>query len=244
MQVDSCDPDDEAAIDSIVTDESRIYLSLSNRDEQEGRKNYVVLNKSDLKVISEEHRPDSIANNDLVAQQHFTTPNYLISASADYAKSSIQITSLSKQGGEPKIVLLENRALQPPTLYSLSERDALLAVVSNEQGNTAKIGLIDITSGTVKTLLDLKTGTNQEVQLISDKNYIFIGNGRDLLIYDIGKLQIRRYLKDYTSVSFDGIPGGVDNNRIVRLMIDQDRLFVFSIYGNIGRVMDLKEIWQ
>ena len=97
---------------------------------------------------------------------------------------------------------------------------------------------VSVPSGTVQTLLGLPDSS----AAILHGRTLYVGYGRDLLIYDLKDRRLRRYIKNFITAGFRNNGFGLDMNRIERLIIDHGKLIVLTFYGANSRIIQLSDL--
>ncbi len=161
------------------------------------------------------------------------TKDYLVSRTSGiqgdpytiFTKTGEYVTKINQEIGKPLSwpILVDGNNI----LFSETTKDGIL------------IKTINVPSGKIQTLLGLPTASSRVAVPAIDKKLLFIGLGRDLLVYDLNKKQLGSYVKDF-------ILGGFENNghglSISRLIIDQDRLLAITTHGERSRIIDLEDL--
>ena len=114
--------------------------------------------------------------------------------------------------------------------------------INSAMKDKVKFSFYDISTNKDETLFYAKRIANQKYpHSITYKNFLIIGTGHDLFIYDINKRKIVAYDKNFIE---EPVLGHVDRNRIDKLHIYKDKLYVVTFNGENSRVVDLKKIAQ
>ncbi|MFP4593218.1 lysozyme inhibitor LprI family protein [uncultured Ralstonia sp.] len=104
------------------------------------------------------------------------------------------------------------------------------------------IKLVSLPSGAVQTLLGLPvTPLRVPVPMLHEQT-LYVGYGRDLLIYDLSARRLNRYIKDFIPGEFKNNGFGLDAHRITRLMIDQGRLIALTFHGVNSQIIRLSDL--
>lgn len=142
-----------------------------------------------------------------------------------------------KTGGAPKTVQFgATDSLSWPVAV---EGNSIIVKVAMRNG--ALIKQVNATTGTALTLLGVPTTSQRYPVVALYKQTLFIGFGRDLIVFDLTSNQIHRYIKDYI-VSSQGPSSNIDANQIVRLIVDRDRLIALTFRGENSRVVRLEDL--
>jgi uncharacterized protein YecT (DUF1311 family) len=104
------------------------------------------------------------------------------------------------------------------------------------------VKLVSLPTGTVQTLFGLPVTTINILVTKLHQGALYVGYGRDLLIYDLSNHRLRRYIKDFMSAGFRDNGSGLDANRIDRLIIDRGRLIALTNYGENSRIIPLSDL--
>lgn len=105
------------------------------------------------------------------------------------------------------------------------------------------IKLVNVPTGAVRTLFGLPTTQSRFPVTILHQKFLYVGFGRDLLIFDLDGNRLKRYIKDFIPVGFKDNGFGLDSNRIDRLIIDQGRLMALTFYGKDSRIVQLGDLY-
>jgi hypothetical protein len=111
-------------------------------------------------------------------------------------------------------------------------------VIHHSASGDQLIKLVSLPSGAVQTLLGLPDSS----ATILHGQTLYVGYGRDLLIYDLKDHRLRRYIKNFITAGFRNNGVGLDMNRIERLIIDQGKLIVLTFYGANSRIIQLSDL--
>jgi hypothetical protein len=125
------------------------------------------------------------------------------------------------------------------TQVALGEGDGPV-VVSGTSVNAMVLRSIAPQTGKVRTELRLAFNPNVGASWAVDGQTLFVGRGRDLLVYDMGRGTLSAVLRDF--VPEDDRPG--HDHRIVQLVIDAafDHLVVLTQDGHHSQVVSLKAL--
>lgn len=104
------------------------------------------------------------------------------------------------------------------------------------------IKLVNLPSGAVQTLLGLPVTHSRVPAPMLHEQTLYVGYGRDLLIYDLSARRLKRYIKDFIPGGFKNNGFGLDAHRIIRLMIDQGRLLALTFYGANSQIIRLSDL--
>lgn len=255
--IEGCDDDYQDTIESIATDDSKIYLSIGYRYESKDRTDFISINRKTLVTEAEKH---------LSAGTLFFNEGKLFSCDCGGSNSgctSIDPISFTKHdeamecrnngySDEARLRLPQSGEMLGATKASaqgdiknipLSSDYPKVGVVSGDRGVSVQITITPSQSSPARVIADLKTLPNAGVATLANDNLLFIGNGHDLLIYDLNGFQLRRYIKDFIPNSFANNGFGVDTNRISRLLVDRGRLLALTFNGQNSQLIDLKGIY-
>ena len=139
----------------------------------------------------------------------------------DKPKKSMRYTTLSVIEGTDKFVY--------------SEID-----VNSKMNDKVKFSFYDIETDTDKTLFYIKTIPNVKYPFSAIyQNWLIIGSGHDLFIYDIDKMVFVTYHVNFIPTEPES---NMDWNKIDGLYIYKDKLFVKTFHGGNSQVVDLKKL--
>ena len=161
------------------------------------------------------------------------TENYLVAQSS--RPPDAKYTIYPKTGGQPKVVRLG-------TSDSLSwpiSVDGNSIIIREATRSAALIKLFSARTGTMQTLFGAPvTNSRNPVPILSHQT-LFVGLGRDLLIFNLTSNRLQRYIKDFIPT----FP--MFNNNfywISRLIVDRDRLIALTINGDNSRIARLADL--
>lgn len=176
------------------------------------------------------------ANKSFVA----VTRDYLV-AHNDFATGSYVL--YPRAGGNSLPVAQEvGKALEWPA--TVEGNDIVIRQTTMGQAPGQLLKLVSLPSGTVQPLIGLPTSSSRfPVPMLHD-HILYIGYGRDLLIYDLENRRLRRYIKDFIQMGFKDNGFGLDANRIDRLIVDQGRLIALTFYGANSRIVPLSGLLE
>jgi hypothetical protein len=139
-----------------------------------------------------------------------------------------------------------------PMSVQLSPHDLLdwpIAITGNEILVSERIRedeifkLVSVPTGVTKTLFGLPTSPNVRMSVLLLHNQtLFVGLGRDLLIFDIKSNTLQRYIKNLIPAELKSGREKFDNFRIGRLMIYRGRLIALTLYGENSRIVPLSSL--
>lgn len=193
-----------------------------------------------------QNEPD---NNTVVALNSEDTNQKFVAVTRDYLVAQGDYTSRGgyvlypRAGGKP-ITLPPglNDALDWPA--TVEGNDIVIRQGKIEQTSTQRVKLVSLPSGTVQSLIGLPTTSSRFPVTLLHDHILYVGYGRDLLIYDIRNHRLLRYIKDFIVAGFKNNGFDLDANRIQRLIVDQGRLIVLTFYGANSRIILLRDLLQ
>ncbi len=142
-----------------------------------------------------------------------------------------------KSGGTPRTVGYGERdSLSWPRAI-----DGNTIVVTENTQDTVRINGIDASTGIEKTLFGVPIKPFRGPAIAASHGIMFVGIGRDLVVYDLSDRSVRRYIKDYI-VAPPNRASNIDANQITRLLIDEDRLLALTFRGENSRVARLNDL--
>jgi hypothetical protein len=160
------------------------------------------------------------------------TRDYLVTRNRSGSKAGYVF--YPRSGGQPMPpVDGPGDALDSPV--SIDGNDIVIHQVSSG-GDLIK--LVSVPSGKVQTLL----GLPDRSAAILHGQTLYVGYGRDLLIYDLKDRRLRRYIKNFITAGFRDNGFGLDMHRIERLIIDHGKLIVLTFYGANSRIIQLSDL--
>jgi uncharacterized protein len=104
--------------------------------------------------------------------------------------------------------------------------------------------LVSVPTGVIKTLFGLLTSVSRSPiphPLLHDKT-LFVGLGRDLIVFDIKNSVLKRYVKDLIPAGLKDKGHGLATNCIEGLMIDQGRLIALTSRGENCQIVPLSSL--
>jgi hypothetical protein len=119
--------------------------------------------------------------------------------------------------------------------------DNTVTVVGTQETDRQLIKLATPSGGT-QTLFGLPVTPSSPLLPLLHEQTLYVGYGRDLLIYDLGHHRLRRYIKGFIPAGFTDNGHGLDENRIERLMIDHGRLIALTFRGTNSVIMRLSDL--
>jgi hypothetical protein len=161
------------------------------------------------------------------------TPNYRVFSSKKWSLSKYRMTQ--KGTGAARRGRLPARDYQQA--LALSGRDELILQYRNAQ--RIRFVHYDIEKQTENLLFELFP-QNRVVAAAVWERYLLVTMDRDLLVYDIERRAIVGYEKNLIREGFLSNCCGVDRNRIVKLIVDQQRLIALTFDGSNSRVVELQ----
>lgn len=238
---------DTGAVGALRFDGGELLMCSCHFTEQQG---CAILNPETLKstalqgkaCVQNEKGSDNIVTLNSEDTNHSfvaVTRDYLV-AQGDYA-SKVGYVLYPRAGGKPEPLPHGlNEALDWPA--SVEGNDIVIGKGKIEQTSGQVIKLVSLPSGTVRSLIGLQTTSSRiPVTLLRD-HILYVGYGRDLLIYDVENHRLLRYIKDFILAGFKDNGFGLDANRIDRLIIDQGRLIALTFYGANSRIILLGDL--
>jgi hypothetical protein len=102
---------------------------------------------------------------------------------------------------------------------------------------------VNLQDGETRTLSMLPRTDAMPVLTIHDAT-LMVGFQRDLLLFDLRTLKLRRYLQDLIPGGFKDNGNGVDLSKITELRVDEDRLIVKTFSGANSTVVRLDKVLQ
>ncbi|HVK55311.1 MAG TPA: hypothetical protein VM532_09820, partial [Burkholderiales bacterium] len=104
------------------------------------------------------------------------------------------------------------------------------------------IKLVSIPTGATKTLLGLPTTRSPIPVPLLLNQILFVGLGRDLMVFDVKNNRLQRYIKNFIPAPFKDNGNGLDANRIDRLLVDRGRLIAITFHGENSQVVPISEL--
>jgi uncharacterized protein YecT (DUF1311 family) len=143
-----------------------------------------------------------------------------------------------RQSGQPVSMQLHvARSLDWPA--SISGNSILITEATR---NAQILKLVSVPTGKTETLMGIPTSRlRTPIPLLHDQT-LFIGLGHDLIVFDVQKRALRRYIRDFIPAPFQDNGSGLDRNVIGRLMTDRGRLIALTLYGENSRIVSLADL--
>jgi uncharacterized protein len=105
------------------------------------------------------------------------------------------------------------------------------------------VKMVRVPTGATETLFGLPTSPNVRMSVFLLHNQtLFVGLGRDLLIFDIKSNTLQRYIKNLIPAELKSDRKEFDRYRIDRLMIDQGHLIALTFSGEDSRIVPLSSL--
>lgn len=174
----------------------------------------------------------------LPAQNRFIalTKDYLIGRPS-FPKDAPYVL-LPRQGGQPIPMRSTSDA---PLDWPLSISGNFI-LTSEATRNARIIKLVSVPSGAPQSLIGLPVSRLRSPALLLHDQILFIGLGHDLIVFDVQKRMLRRYIRNFIPAPFQDNGHGLDMNVINRLMIDRGRLIALTFYGANSRIARLSDL--
>lgn len=172
-----------------------------------------------------------------------STPNFVV-ATQDYLVSSTtgaresQYLFFPKAGGQP---IVSPQGLGDSLKWPVSV-DGNFVLISEAIRGGQLVKLFSVPSGSVQTLFGLPTTHSRFPVPIINRGLLYVGYGRDLMVFDLESNRPRRFIKDFVLGGFKDNSHGLDMNRISRLFIDQGKLIALTFYGENTRIIQLSDL--
>jgi len=163
------------------------------------------------------------------------TKNFLISPT--FGTHDHQYVFHPKTGEAPK-------KLTYGTADSMSWPKAVegnMVIVTEATTDTMRIKQVDTSNGIERTLFGVPIKSFRSPVIAVAQGVLFVGIGRDLVVYDLADHSMRRYIKDYI-VYPPNQAANIDANQITRLLIDEGRLIALTFRGENSRVAKLTDL--
>lgn len=191
--------------------------------------------------IQNEHDNNSVASFDETtgSQSKFVaiTKDYLVARSQEPKNATYVF--YPKSGGQP---ILAQQGLGDALEWPVSVDENFILIREATLGGQL-IKLVSVPTGAVKTLFGLPITPSRFPVGILHKRMLFVGYGRDLLVFDFETNRLKRYIRNFISADkFKGNDNRSDEYRINRLIIDQGRLIALTFYGKNSRIIQLADL--
>jgi hypothetical protein len=170
----------------------------------------------------------------------------IASISADdrriYACVRYRYEQQGQQQGRPNFFVVDRQTLEvirrertrsDETCAEKDKGNATTVTVDGTQGVDRQLIKLVSPAGDMQTLFGLPvTPLGAPVPILHEQT-LYVGYGRDLLIYDLAQHRLRRYIRDFIHL---------DERRIERLVIDRGRLIALTFHSVNSRVMRLSDL--
>jgi hypothetical protein len=230
IRVAGCDDEYQDNIEQIRFSKNQILLDIGYRYESEDRPNFVVLDKTTLKVLATMHVKNK--------PEQSPSVRYGFPIEAGNAKYEIknigQLRVKSRKDGREWDMKLP--AIDQGQPYLLGDPERIFIASGSH------FVLYDLNSDISLTLARVKSGKNNLPVVTTYQNLAFVGIGHDLLILDCVRKRIAHFERNFISQGFEDNGHGLDTNRIAMLMVVGDRLIARTFYGAHSRILDLKAL--
>ncbi len=256
--IEGANDETQPIIDSITTDEKSIFLSIHRRWKDDSNIDFVTIDKKTLEII----KKGSIGVLSLfsdqdklyscncepygechsIDKQSFTfllEPEWQCISQGTSDQASLA-RKLPREGQASK----DNYQVVKTGQGDLSDSLILheypkVFNTPNAKGTISKISIQKEAANGGRTLMDLMHSPNSPPILYVYKNDLYIGNGRDLIVYDVNEYRLKKYMKDFISNERDNNCCGVDQNKITRFLLDHGRLIVITFNGKNSKILNL-----
>ncbi|MCF8111402.1 MAG: hypothetical protein K9J85_07920 [Desulfobacteraceae bacterium] len=126
-------------------------------------------------------------------------------------------------------------------VVSLPGRDEVL--LKGFDQDTISVSLFDIPDRENRNIIRLKSVFKRRTPVAAaGENHIFIGYGRDLIIIDIDRQEVVKYICGFIEEGFADNGNGSDANQIVKIFIDKNRLIALTLSGVNSRIAELENL--
>jgi hypothetical protein len=177
--------------------------------------------------------PDKVPRSPVVA----LTRDYLVARASRPEDAPYIVYSRTNGTTVGEIHLGDKDSLSWPTTI---EGNTVVVAERVPQGQLIKA--ITLPAGSAKTLFGVPTSMSRfPVPLLTNQT-LFVGFGRDLMIFDLRSNRLRRYIKNFTAPQFEDNGFGLDKNRINKLIVDNGRLVAITFYGKNSQIVPLSEL--
>jgi hypothetical protein len=116
------------------------------------------------------------------------------------------------------------------------------AIVDNQRPESHAFIRLDFATGSATTLFRLDNPQATNVAWVVTDRMLIVGIGHDLILYDLARKAMAGVLRDVVAETFKNNGHGVDNAKIVRLLIDGPRLLVLTFDGQYSRVLQMRDV--
>ncbi len=117
-----------------------------------------------------------------------------------------------------------------------------IVIVTKGTRYSQLVKLITLPSGVTQTLFGIPTSRLRIPQLLLHDKTLFVGIGRDLMIFDIKENRVKRFIKDLIPGGFKNNGNGLDMNRIDRLLLDRGRLIAITFCGENCQIVPVADL--
>lgn len=164
-----------------------------------------------------------------------STKDYLVAKT--YGPRDRSYTFYPKSGGASRTVGYGERdSVSWPRAI-----DGNIIVVTENTRDSVRIKEIDASTGTEITLFGVPIKSFRGPAIAASHGSMFVGIGRDLVIYNLSTRSVHRYIKDYIAAP-PNQASNIDANQITRLLIDEGRLLALTFRGENSRVTRVSDL--
>ncbi|MFW5958162.1 MAG: hypothetical protein ACOCQ0_03295 [Desulfosalsimonas sp.] len=126
-------------------------------------------------------------------------------------------------------------------VVSLPGRDEVLLKGFDE--DKISFSVFDIPNRENRNIIRLKSVFKRRTPVAAaGEKHIFIGYGRDLIIIDIDRHEVVKYICGFIEEGFADNGNGSDANQIVRIIIDDNRLIALTLSGINSRIVEWEKL--
>ena len=161
---------------------------------------------------------------------------------------------MTKQGNWPGPNAVTYRAVENGAIWRKSDLALLRwghatisptrdeAIVDNQRPESRSFIRLDFSTGAGATLFRIANPRMTDVPWAVTDKILVVGFGHDLILYDLAGNGLAGLLRNVIGEEFKDNGFGVDNAKIVRLLIDGPRLILLTFDGRYTRMLQMRDV--
>ncbi len=116
------------------------------------------------------------------------------------------------------------------------------AIIDNPRPASHQLIGLDLKTGAYSTLLQLNDPDEAGIAWAIADQILMVGAGHDVILYHLANHHMAGALRNVTAEELEDNGHGVDNAKIVRLLVDGPRIIVLTFDGKYSRTLQTKDV--
>jgi hypothetical protein len=116
------------------------------------------------------------------------------------------------------------------------------AIIQDRKLKSIRFIRLDMATGSYHTLCQLETTYNSFATWHLIDQILLVARGHDIILYDLENDRLAGVLRNVIAEDFQDNGNGVDKAKIVRVLIDGERLIVLTFDGRYNRVIQMQDV--